>query len=83
MITALCEAQLWQKHYADRQQHNDKFIEGDLVLLSTANLSLLTMSKKLSAKFVGPFKILKHVSSVVYHLEIHGKMHIHPVFHIS
>ena len=41
------------------------------------------MSKKLSAKFVGPFKISRCVSSVAYHLDLPGMMHIHPVSHIS
>ena len=83
MITALCEAQACQKRYADRQQQEKVFEEGNLVLLSTSHLALLTPSCKLSAKFVGPFSIVKQVSPVAFCLDLPGTMKIHSVFHVS
>ena len=55
----------------------------DLVMLSTNNLRNLDKTPKLSSKYIGPFKIIKKISDVVYELELPIDMNIHPSFHIS
>src|SRR3954463_2008038 len=40
-------------------------------------------SKKLQAKYIGPYTIEKIISPVAYKLQLPDTLHIHPVFHIS
>ena len=44
-----------------RDASNIIFIFGDLVLLSTKNISSTRPSKKLDYKKIGPFKVLKKI----------------------
>jgi hypothetical protein len=41
------------------------------------------MSKKLTAKYLGPFPVEKVVSPVAYKLHLPKSLKIHPVFHVS
>jgi hypothetical protein len=60
------------------------FSVGDKVRLSAANLSLpSSMSRKLTARFLGPFDVERVVSPVVYKLKLPDSLKIHPVFHVS
>ena len=73
-----------QKHHADKNSNARELEEGDYVLLSTRNLTLHGQSNpKLRDRFVGPFKVLKKISSVVNKLELPDTMSVHPVFHIT
>lgn len=40
-------------------------------------------SKKLDAKFVGPFKVLKQINAMAFHLQLPPSMNVHLVFHHS
>lgn len=51
--------------------------------LSTKNIKTARPSEKLDHKRLGPFAIVKIVSSHTYHLELPLAMKIHPVFHVS
>jgi hypothetical protein len=72
-------------------QHPDKaishkFNENDWVLLDAANLprnkvNAQSVSKKLSPRFVGPYKIVQRQGEVNYRLELPSSWRIHPVFH--
>ena len=53
---------------ANKHCRNPTFAAGDSVLLDTRNLNLQG-SKKLKARFVGPFKIVKLVGPVACKLE--------------
>jgi hypothetical protein len=81
----LKQAQEHQKQYADQRRRELTFQEGDLVLLSTANLRFLRMERapKLLDKFIGPFPITKVVSPVAYQLQLPPQLKMHPVFHVE
>lgn len=56
---------------------------GELVMLSTKNLKQKRPSKKLSHKFVGPFKIIDKVGAQAYRLLLPQIYRIHNTFHVS
>jgi hypothetical protein len=74
-----------QKKYADTHRKHLEFEIGDMVLLSSEHLNIQRPqdSSKLTAKRVGPFKIIRKLSPVSYTLELPESMKIHPTFHIS
>lgn len=82
---ALKEAQLRQSRNADRSRREVVFAVGDQVLLSTEHLALKDKdrTKKLTSKYIGPFPIVRVVSSVAYELTLPPSLRIHPVFHVS
>ena len=86
----LLRAQADQKKYADRHRREERYQVGDEVLLST-NFKDLTLvqdpgsrrAAKLTARFVGPFRITKVVNDNAYELELPPQLRIHPVQNIS
>lgn len=86
-MAALEEAQGVQREQADRRRRPDEFEEGEWVLLSAANIETPINrevgTKKLSPRYLGPFRIAEKRSSVVYKLELPATWKMHPVFHIS
>ncbi len=56
---------------------------GDLVMLATKNLKQKRPSKKLSHKFVGPFRIVDKVGAQAYRLLLPSTYRIHNTFHVS
>lgn len=83
----LAEAQKTQKHYADAKRKEVIFKVNDKVLLSTRNyisdVDRQRPSRKLSARFYGPFPVEKVISQTAYRLSLPKSMRIHPVFHVS
>lgn len=80
----LHEAHVRQAQQANKHRRELTFQVGDQVRLSTANLQLpSTMSKKLAAKYLGPFKVERVISPVAYKLKLPKSLKIHPVFHVS
>ncbi|MBW0559349.1 hypothetical protein O181_099064 [Austropuccinia psidii MF-1] len=73
------------KRYADKSRASPPvFNPGDMVCLSSKNIRSTIPTKKLSERWLGPFPILKKVSTHAYHLKIPSQWKsIHPVFHIS
>ena len=55
--------------------------------MSANNIALASQasrpSKKLQARFIGPYRIKKVVSKVAYQLELPPTLRIHPTFHVS
>lgn len=73
-----------QARAANKERQHHLFQVGDKVKLSTVNLNLpSTMSKKLAARFIGPFSVEKVINPVAYKLKLPATLKVHPVFHIS
>ncbi|KAM9568095.1 uncharacterized protein ACWYII_039152 [Salvelinus alpinus] len=73
-----------QKVGADRcRSEAPVFAPGDRVWLSTRNLPLRLLCRKLVPRFVGPFKVLRRVNEVCYRLQLLTNYHINPSFHVS
>jgi hypothetical protein len=78
------EARLRMTQQANARRRDVSFAVGDKVRLSTANLSLpSTMSRKLTARFIGFLVVERVVNPVAYKLKLPASLKIHPVFHIS
>jgi hypothetical protein len=76
-------AQAYMKMRYDQKHASVSYRKGDRVLLSVKNLKLRQPSRKLSAKFVGPFEIVEKVGRQAYRLRLPPKYRIHDVFHIA
>jgi hypothetical protein len=73
-----------QTHYANLNRREYTFKEGEEVWLSTQNLKLPTsITKKLSNKYTGPFKVAEVIGQAACKLKLPSAWKIHPVFHIS
>ena len=75
--------QQMSKYYNQKRLEGPTFAEGDMVYLSTKNITTKRPAKKLDAKLLGPFPIRKKISKNNYELELPAKIKLHPVFHIS
>ncbi|MBW0498980.1 hypothetical protein O181_038695 [Austropuccinia psidii MF-1] len=73
------------KRYADKIRVSPPvFNPGDMVWLSSKNIKSTRPTKKLFKRLLGPFPILRKVSTHAYHLKLPSQWKsIHPVFHIS
>lgn len=75
-------AQQLQARYADKHRRLHVFSVGDHVMLSTEHLSAYQhVSKKLRARWCGPFKVIQVVTPVAVKLELPASIRIHPVVH--
>jgi hypothetical protein len=75
-----------QKHYADRARRDARFAVGDRVLLSTEHLALIgerRRTRKLTERFIGPYRVKRVVNANAYELELPASLKIHPVINIS
>ncbi|MBW0549850.1 hypothetical protein O181_089565 [Austropuccinia psidii MF-1] len=73
------------KRYAHKSRASQPvFNPGNMVWLSSKNIKSTRITKKLSERWLGPFQILKKVSTNAYHLKLPSQWKsIHPVSHIS
>ncbi|KAL0148254.1 hypothetical protein M9458_056486, partial [Cirrhinus mrigala] len=70
------------KHFANaRRRISPNYQPGDLVWLSTRDLCLRLSCRKLSPRYIGPFKILRQINDVTFQLQLPPRYHIHPTFH--
>ena len=65
------QARQRQKEYAGRSRRHLSFEEGDNVLLSTCHLALKgVVSRKLTPKFVGLYKVISKIGNTAYKLKL-------------
>ena len=77
------QSQEYQKRYYDSKHTAVSFKKGDMVLLSTRNLKLIQPSKKVTPKYIGPFKVRDLVGTQAYRLWLPTAYRIHDVFHVA
>lgn len=86
---AIIESRVSQAYHANKhRQAEPEFEVGDLVYLSTKNLSVPKgRARKLVPRFIGPYKVLESIPSTSnYVLELPPELknrRIHPKFHVS
>ncbi|KAL0183752.1 hypothetical protein M9458_019448, partial [Cirrhinus mrigala] len=69
---------------ADRRRRpNPAYEPGQWAWLSTRDLRLRLPSKKLSPRYVGPFRIIRQITPVSFQLELPAEYRISPTFHVS
>ncbi|XDV24073.1 hypothetical protein PO909_028351 [Leuciscus waleckii] len=72
------------REQADRlRRRGPDYTPGQWVWLSSRDLRLRLPSKKLSPRYVGPFKILRQITPVSYRLALPSSYRISPTFHVS
>lgn len=73
------------KHLYDRGKRDQKFTEGEMVLISTKNFDPQTVGatrRKFAAKWIGPYEVVKSFhDGASYELNLPKELGIHPVFH--
>lgn len=83
LMSRLRVARESQAKYYNAKHQPRSYNVGDLVLLSTKNLQLKEPKKKLSFKYIGPFKVLQAIGRQAYRLALPSKYRVHDVFHVS
>jgi len=75
------------KVQADKRRSEHQFEVGSLVYLKLQPYIQTSVAprsnQKLAFWFYGPFKILKRIGKVAYHLDLPESCKIHPVVHVS
>ncbi len=66
-----------------RRAETPTFQPGQKVWLSTRDIRMHLLWKKLSPRYVGPFTIIKQINPVTYQLQLPSHYRIHSSFHIS
>ena len=59
------------------------FSVGDSAWLSTLHLPLRSGTRKLAAKWAGPFPVVAQIGKEAYRLTLPAAWKVHPVFHTS
>jgi Chromo (CHRromatin Organisation MOdifier) domain len=72
-------AWFYDTHHAEAPE----YAIGDQVWLNAWDISTDHPTKKLSDKWLGPYKVDKVISHSAIHLKLPASMRIHPVFHVS
>ncbi len=82
--THLLHAVRRQVHQANRHRRpSPEYTPGQWVWLSTRDLRLRLPCRKLSPRYVGPFKISRQITPVSFRLELPSNYRISPTFHVS
>ena len=81
----LIRAQEYYRKYYNRGRKDISFHEGDWVLLSSKHLNLAQPSRKLAARYIGPFKVTQRIGEkgTAYRLDLPARFGIHNAFHVS
>ena len=71
----IIRSQAKQKEFADRKRRAHDFKVGDHVLVSNRNILMnKNRSRKLSFKYIGPFRICKQIGDQTFELDRKGKL---------
>jgi hypothetical protein len=80
-------AQKRQARYADQHRSNHiPFQTGDRVLLASKNLQLVgdaNRTRKLTARYLGPYQVIRPVGDNAYELQLPANIQIHPIVNVS
>lgn len=82
-------AQIWQQAQDTQKKHQNRktkpmqFKVGDKVLLSTKNIRMAGVPKKLTPKYAGPFQVRDAIGAQAYRLALPDSYQVHNVFHVS
>ena len=80
----IIRSQAKQKEFADRKRRAHDFKVGDHVLVSNRNILMnKNRSRKLSFKYIGPFRICKQIGDQTFELDGKGKLPEYQRFHVS
>ncbi|KAL7280814.1 LOW QUALITY PROTEIN: hypothetical protein ACG7TL_005758 [Trametes sanguinea] len=84
---SIIAARVKQTRDANRRRRPAPFTEGDLVYISTKNISLPKgLARKLAPKYIGPYRILRDFKNGSFRIDLPGSLKrrgVHDVFHAS
>ncbi|KAJ8473319.1 hypothetical protein ONZ51_g7961 [Trametes cubensis] len=84
---SILAARVKQTRDANRKRRPAPFVEGDLVYVSTKNISLPKgLARKLAPKYIGPYRITKDFGNYSYRIDLPRNLRqrgVHDVFHAS
>jgi hypothetical protein len=84
---ALKAAQERQRAHANRHRRPEQFQVGDMVYLSTKNISVAKInnrpSSKLEPKYIGPFPVVAVINDNAYKLKLPENMKCHDTFNVD
>jgi transposase InsO family protein len=75
--------QRMKRYYDTKKVEGPTFKEGEMVYLSTKNITTKRPSHKLDYKYIGPYKIKKRISESNYELDLPPKVRLHKVVHVA
>ncbi|KAI4880911.1 hypothetical protein NFI96_029797 [Prochilodus magdalenae] len=82
--TTLVAQSATRKETADRKRRLEpSFRPGQRVWLAAKDLPLKGSNKKLSPRYVGPFKVVRRINPVSYRLQLPPTLRVNPTFHVS